>query len=364
MAVLVTGGAGYIGSFTVLQLLLADYQVVVIDNLYNSSVEALERVKFLAGSKAKNFLAFYENDIRDKQGLEKIFAEQTIDSIIHFAALKAVGESSVIPLDYYSVNVNGTIELLQAAKKSDTCRSIVFSSSATVYGDATRIPGMIPIPENCPLDPTNPYGRTKFFIEQIIADHVNAERNAGKPWNAAILRYFNPVGAHPSGILGEDPQGVPLNLLPILGNVAVGKIEKLSVFGNDYPSKDGTPIRDYIHVIDLAKGHIAAVNYMKEHSDTPIKYWNLGTGKGSTVFDIIHAFSKTVGRDLPYEIKGRRAGDVLDLTADPSLANKELNWKTELTLQDACEDLWRWVSNNPDGYRKPYPASLNPQPLA
>jgi len=242
--------------------------------------------------------------------------------------------------------------------------NLVFSSSATVYGDATRFPNMIPIPEHCPIGPTNPYGRTKSTIELVITDHINAQRGnlekAGKPfeqWNGALLRYFNPCGAHPSGIMGEDPEGIPFNLLPLLGKVATGDRDKLLVFGDDYASKDGTAIRDYIHVVDLAKGHLVALNYLREKKPG-VKAWNLGSGRGSTVFEMIKAFSAVVGRDLPYEVVPRRAGDVLDLTANPTLANKELNWKTELTMEKACEDLWRWVDNNPRGYRQEPPPEL------
>lgn len=261
--------------------------------------------------------------------------------------------------------------------------NIVFSSSATVYGDATRFPNMIPIPEHCPIGPTNPYGRTKATVENAITDHVEAQRNnlkkkgePGEQWNAALLRYFNPAGSHPSGIMGEDPQGVPYNLLPLLGHVAIGKREKLLVFGDgkdwtkramfedlanlhglDYSSADGTAIRDYIHVLDLAEGHLVALNYLREHHPG-VRAWNLGTGKGSTVYHMIKAFSAAVGRDLPYEVVGRRAGDVLDLTANPSKANTELKWKAKRTLEDACEDLWRWVHNNPQGYREDPPAFL------
>ncbi|KAK7729111.1 UDP-glucose-4-epimerase [Cytospora paraplurivora] len=365
--VLVTGGTGYIGSFTTLALLENGYEVVIVDNLYNSSKVALDRIELISGKRPK----FYEADVTDKAALDKIFTENPeIDSVIHFAALKAinriaqaVGESSEIPLEYYRVNVGGSITLLRSMTEHNVT-NIVFSSSATVYGDATRFPNMIPIPENCPIGPTNTYGRTKSTIESVIEDHVNAQRNnlkkAGKPyeqWNGANLRYFNPCGAHPSGIMGEDPQGVPYNLLPLLGQVATGKREKLLVFGDDYTSRDGTAIRDYIHVVDLARGHLVALNYLRNNKPG-VKAWNLGSGRGSTVFEIIKAFSKVVGRDLAYEVVDRRQGDVLDLTANPSLANKELNWKTELSMEKACEDLWRWVDNNPQGYRQQPPAEL------
>jgi UDP-glucose 4-epimerase len=278
---------------------------------------------------------------------------------------QAVGESGEIPLTYYRVNVGGSIALLSSMEKHNVT-NIVFSSSATVYGDATRFENMIPIPEHCPIGPTNTYGRTKSTIESVITDQIEAQRNkatkAGKPeegkkWNAALLRYFNPAGAHPSGIMGENPLGVPYNLLPLLAQVAIGKREQLLVFGDDYKSKDGTAIRDYIHVLDLARGHLQALNYLREHQPG-VKAWNLGTGKGSTVFEMIKAFSTAVGRDLPYKVEARRQGDVLDLTANATLANKELGWKTELTLEDACADLWRWTENNPEGYDQAPPSKF------
>jgi len=299
---------------------------------------------------------------------------------------QAVGESSEIPLEYYRTNVYGTICLLTSMTKYNVS-NIVFSSSATVYGDATRFPNMIPIPEECPIGPTNPYGRTKATVEACITDHVEAQRNnlkaEGKPgdhWNAALLRYFNPAGSHPSGLMGEDPQGVPYNLLPLLAQVAIGKRDKLLVFGDgrtaisqshagpyarrflteltaDYASKDGTAIRDYIHILDLAQGHLAALNYLRDNHPG-IRAWNLGTGKGSTVFHMIKAFGAAVGKELPYQVVGRRSGDVLDLTANPKRANAELGWKAERTLEDACEDLWRWTKNNPEGYRQSPPQAF------
>jgi UDP-glucose 4-epimerase len=351
-SVLVTGGTGYIGSFTALALLEADYKVVIVDNLYNSSEEVINRIELICGKRP----AFYKLDITDEAALDKVFDDHPdIDNVIHFAALKAVGESAEIPLEYYRVNVYGSITLLRSMVKHNVT-NIVFSSSATVYGDATRFPNMIPIPEHCPIGPTNTYGRTKSTVESVITDLIDAQRNnakkqgqSGEKWNAALLRYFNPAGAHPSGIMGENPLGVPYNLLPLLAQVAIGKREKLLVFGDDYKSKDGTAIRDYIHVLDLARGHLVALNYLREHHPG-VKAWNLGTGKGSTVFDMIKAFSDVVGRELPYQVVERRPGDVLDLTANPTLANKELNWKTEFTLHDACADLWKWTENNPEGY--------------
>ncbi|MCJ1477682.1 UDP-glucose-4-epimerase [Lambiella insularis] len=384
-SVLVTGGCGYIGSFTALALLEADYKVVVADNLYNASPEVLNRIELICGKKP----AFYNVDITEESSFDRIFTEHPdIDSVIHFAALKAVGESSEIPLEYYRVNVYGTICLLRSMTRHNVT-NIVFSSSATVYGDATRFPNMIPIPEECPLGPTNPYGNTKVTVETLITDHINAQRsNAtkaskaedGKKWNAALLRYFNPAGSHPSGIMGEDPQGVPYNLLPLLAQVAVGKREKLLVFGDgrdafsqsgpgpyasrsltpltvDYDSSDGTAIRDYLHVSDLSRGHLMALNYLREHQPG-VRPWNLGTGKGSTVFHMIKAFEAACGKDLKYEVVGRRTGDVLDLTANPARANRELKWKAEKTLEEACEDLWRWTENNPQGYRQEPPKHL------
>ncbi|KAL9128691.1 MAG: hypothetical protein Q9217_002684 [Psora testacea] len=359
-SVLVAGGAGYIGSFTTLALLEADYKVVIADNLYNSSEEVINRIELICGKRPE----FYNVDIRKQEDLDNVFrAHPDIDSVIHFAALKAVGESTEIPLEYYRTNVYGTINLL-TSMTAHNVSNIVFSSSATVYGDATRFPNMIPIPEHCPIGPTNPYGRTKATVEACITDHVEAQRNnlkkegkSGDHWNAALLRYFNPAGSHPSGVMGEDPQGVPYNLLPLLAQVAVGKRDKLLVFGDDYASKDGTAIRDYIHILDLAKGHLVALNYLRDHHPG-VRAWNLGTGKGSTVYDMIKAFSTAVGRDLKYEVVGRRDGDVLDLTANPTKANEELGWKAERTLEEACEDLWRWTKNNPQGYRQQPPKEL------
>ncbi|KAF2129520.1 UDP-glucose 4-epimerase [Dothidotthia symphoricarpi CBS 119687] len=361
-SVLVTGGTGYIGSFTALALLEADYKVVIVDNLYNSNREVLNRIELICGKRPD----FYEVDIQDEAALDKVFKEHPdIDNVIHFAALKAVGESGEIPLTYYRVNVGGSISLLSAMTKNSVT-NIVFSSSATVYGDATRVPDMIPIPEHCPIGPTNTYGRTKSTVESVITDQIEAQRNKaakegkpeeGKKWNAALLRYFNPAGAHPSGIMGENPLGVPYNLLPLLAQVAIGKREKLLVFGEDYDSKDGTAIRDYIHVLDLAKGHLQALNYLREQQPG-VRAWNLGTGKGSTVFEMIKAFSHVVGRELPYEVAPRRQGDVLNLTAQAKRAGEELGFKTEFTLEDACADLWKWTENNPEGYEQQPPKAF------
>lgn len=356
---LITGGTGYIGSFTVLELLQNDYDVVVVDNLYNSFDEVVNRIELISGKRP----AFENVDITDASAIEAVFAKYpAIDSVIHFAALKAVGESSEIPLDYYFTNVYGTLNLLKSMAKHNVY-NIVFSSSATVYGDATRFPNMIPIPEDCPLGPTNPYGNTKMTVELAITDFINSQRTnlkkAGKDaeadkWNGALLRYFNPAGSHPSGIMGEDPQGIPFNLLPLLAQVATGKREKLLVFGDDYASHDGTAIRDYIHILDLSAGHLSALNYLRDHHPG-VRAWNLGTGRGSTVFEMVKAFSAAVGRDLPYQVVGRRAGDVLNLTSNPSRANQDLGWKATHTLEDACEDLWRWTKNNPEGYRQAPP---------
>jgi UDP-glucose-4-epimerase GalE len=328
--------------------------VVVLDNLSNSSYEAIRRIEKITGKE----VPFVNADLRDRDGLRKAIKDYPgITSVIHFAGLKAVGESTKIPLDYYEQNVSGTINLLKVLTEAGITL-FVFSSSATVYGDATRFENMIPIPEECPLGAESPYGKTKQFIESIVEDHAKA--NPG--WQAALLRYFNPMGAHPSGIMGEDPLGIPNNLLPYLAQVAVGRREKLYVFGNDYPSRDGTPIRDYIHVMDLAAGHVAALKKLEEvreqeksASEKPkqgfCRPWNLGTGHGSTVFEVIKAFNAAVGRDLPYEVSARRPGDVLDLTAKVDRAHNELKWEAKLSMKQACEDLWRWTSQNPYGYQ-------------
>ena len=343
--ILVTGGAGYIGSHTVIELVKNNYKVIIVDNLSNSSYDAVARIEYITSLK----IPFFNVDLRNHDELTKVFKQYPISGVIHFAALKAVGESSKIPLKYYDNNINGTINLLTVMKENSVT-SVVFSSSATVYGDVTRFPNneMIPIPEHCPMDPTNPYGRTKFMIETILKD-VHASESS---WKVAILRYFNPIGAHPSGLLGEDPLGIPNNLLPYLAQVAIGRRDKLSVFGNDYDSHDGTPIRDYIHVVDLAKGHISALKYLDDKAPTSFyREWNLGTGKGSTVFEVYNSFCRAVGEKLPFEIASRRAGDVLNLTANPSRAHKELEWKTEFDIDIACKDLWKWTKENPFGFR-------------
>ncbi|CCE92262.1 bifunctional protein GAL10 TDEL_0E00190 [Torulaspora delbrueckii] len=341
---LVTGGAGYIGSHAVAELIENGYECVVVDNLCNSSYESVARLELLT----KHYIPFCKVDLCDREGLEKVFQEYKIDSVIHFAGLKAVGESTKIPLTYFHNNILGTLVLLELMEKYHV-EKLVFSSSATVYGDATRFPNMIPIPEECPLDPTNPYGHTKFTIEKILQDLYASNTNI---WKFAILRYFNPIGAHPSGLIGEDPLGIPNNLLPYMAQVAVGRREKLYVFGDDYETRDGTPIRDYIHVVDLAKGHIAALKYLDAHStDGLCREWNLGSGTGSTVFEVHRAFANASGKEIPYEVTGRRAGDVVNLTAKPDRAKEELKWQTHLDVGMACTNLWKWATENPFGYQ-------------
>ncbi|SCU89902.1 LADA_0F00452g1_1 [Lachancea dasiensis] len=343
--VLVTGGAGYIGSHTVVELIENGYKCVVVDNLCNSSYESIARLQVLT----KTEIPFFNVDLTDEEGVAKIFQQYPIDSVIHFAGLKAVGESATIPLKYYHNNITGTLVLLETMRKFGT-KKLVFSSSATVYGDATRFPDMIPIPEECPTQPTNPYGKTKLAIEEILADLHASEP---EKWKFAVLRYFNPIGAHASGLIGEDPLGIPNNLLPYMAQVAVKRREKLFVFGNDYDSRDGTPIRDYIHVVDLARGHIASLKYLDQIGDKQgiCRAWNLGSGTGSTVMEVYKAFCLACGIDLQFEVVGRRAGDVLNLTAKPTRALEELKWRTEMSVADACEDLWKWTTGNPFGYQ-------------
>ena len=337
MAILVTGGAGFIGSHTCVELLDAGYDIVVVDNLCNSSMESVKRVEQITGKSVK----FYETDIRDAEGLNRIFENETIDSVIHFAGLKAVGESVSIPLEYYNNNIGGTITLCDVMRKHGV-KNIIFSSSATVYGD----PAFIPITEECPKGIcTNPYGWTKWMLEQILTDLHTADEE----WNVVLLRYFNPIGAHKSGMIGEDPKGIPNNLMPYISQVAIGKLEKLGVFGNDYDTHDGTGVRDYIHVVDLAIGHVKALKKIEEKAGVSV--YNLGTGTGYSVLDMLHAFEKACGKTLPYEIKGRRAGDIATCYADPSKAKAELGWVAERGLEEMCEDTWRWQSQNPDGYR-------------
>ena len=337
MKVLVTGGAGYIGSHTVVELLNAGYEVVVIDNLDNASQESLKRVEQITGKKA----AFYERDVRDKAALQNIFKEHKIDWVIHFAGLKAVGESVRKPVEYYDNNLVSTLTLLEVMKENNV-KKIVFSSSATVYGD----PDVLPLTEECKTGgTTNPYGTSKLMQEMILKDVYTSDPE----WNIALLRYFNPVGAHESGLIGEDPKGIPNNLMPYVAQVASGKLQKIGVFGNDYPTPDGTGVRDYIHVVDLAKGHVAAIENLKEAG---VHIYNLGTGNGYSVLDMIHAFSKACGKELPYEIKPRRAGDIAACYASSAKAEKELGWKAEYDLEKMCVDQWNWQKNNPNGYQK------------
>ena len=337
MKILVTGGAGYIGSHTTLELLKAGFDVVVVDNLCNSSPKSLKRVAKLAGRAPK----FYKVDIRDAKKFDKVFeAEGKFDAAIHFAALKAVGESTQIPLKYYNNNLGGTFTLLDIMAKHG-CKNIVFSSSATVYGQ----PQTVPIREDFPTPGcTNPYGWTKLMMEQVFKDVQKADPE----WNVIILRYFNPIGAHESGIIGEDPAGIPNNLLPYVAQVAVGRLKELSVFGNDYPTPDGTGIRDYIHVVDLALGHVKAIEKLVKKPG--LKIYNLGTGNGYSVLQIVKAFEKASGRPVPYAIKPRRPGDIAECWADPSLAAKELGWKAERGIAEMCADAWRWQSKNPWGF--------------
>ncbi len=335
MAILVTGGAGYIGSHTCLELLQAGYEVVVVDNLINSKQESLRRVQELSGRK----LTFHQVDLLDKEALRRVFAESTFEAVIHFAGLKAVGESVLIPLRYYHNNLMGTITLCEVMQEYKV-KNIVFSSSATVYGD----PKQVPIPEEAPLAPTSPYGRTKWMIEEILQDVHRADNE----WNIIILRYFNPVGAHPSGRIGEDPQGIPNNLTPYIAQVAIGKLPLLYIFGNDYPTVDGTGVRDYIHVVDLAQGHLKALEKLSERPGVVI--YNLGTGRGYSVLEVVAAFEKVSGRKITYKIVGRRPGDIAISYADPSKANRELNWKAERGIEEMCRDLWNWQSQNPHGY--------------
>ncbi len=337
MKILVTGGSGYIGSHTVLELLEAGYDTVVLDNLCNSSEESLNRVEQITGKK----VTFYKADIRDHEAMDKIFADEKPEAVIHFAGLKAVGESVQKPLMYYDNNIAGTVTLLNVMKEYG-CKKIVFSSSATVYGK----PASVPIREDFPLSVTNPYGRTKLMIEKILGDVYTADNS----WDIILLRYFNPIGAHESGLIGEDPDGIPNNLLPYVAKVAVGRLEKVNVFGDDYDTPDGTGVRDYIHVVDLAKGHVKAIEKIAQNPG--LKVYNLGTGNGYSVLDIIHAFSKACGHEIPYVIGPRRAGDIDMCYADPQKAYEELNWKAEYNLDKMCEDTWRWQSQNPDGYGK------------
>ena len=332
---LVTGGAGYIGSHTLIELINNNFEVVVIDNLANSSRESLRRVEQITG----HDIPFIEADVRDQSVLDDIFTTYSIDSVIHFAGLKAVGESVAKPLEYYDNNLVSTLALLEAMRKHSV-KQLVFSSSATVYGS----PSELPLRETSTVGVglTNPYGKTKYMIEQIIQDYCAADPT----FEATILRYFNPIGSHQSGQIGEDPNGIPNNLLPYVAQVAVGKLQSVGVFGDDYDTPDGTGVRDYIHVVDLARGHVAALQHMKAGANV----YNLGTGSGTSVLEIIKAFSKACGRDLPYEIKPRRAGDIAACYADCSKAERELGWRAELSIEQACADSWRWQSQNPNGF--------------
>jgi len=342
MSVLVTGGAGFIGSHTCVELLNAGYEVVIVDNLVNSCREAVERIEKITGKK----VAFYEVDLLDKEKLTTVFDENQIDAVIHFAGLKAVGESVQKPLEYYYNNLTGTLNLCDVMR-THNCKSIVFSSSATVYGD----PAFVPITEECPKGAiTNPYGKTKGMLEEILSDLCVPDPE----WKVILLRYFNPIGAHESGLIGENPKGIPNNLLPYITQVAVGKLACLGVFGDDYDTPDGTGVRDYIHVVDLAEGHVKAMEKLKSMDDkkeSGTRIYNLGTGIGYSVLDIVHNFEKASGIKIPYEIKPRRAGDIATCYADASLAEKELGWTAKRGIEKMCEDAWRWQSQNPEGLK-------------
>lgn len=336
MAILVTGGAGYIGSHTCVELLNSGYEVVVVDNFCNSTTESVKRVQKITGKTVK----LYEGDVRDKDIMNKIFDENKIDSVIHFAGLKAVGESCAKPIEYYDNNLTSTLVLLDVMRKHG-CKKIVFSSSATVYGTPERLP----LDENCRVGgTTNPYGTSKYFQELMLRD-VYASDNE---WTVVLLRYFNPVGAHESGLIGEDPAGIPNNLTPYIAKVAIGELKEVGVFGNDYDTPDGTGVRDYIHVVDLARGHVAAIDKITKSG---VYTYNLGTGNGSSVMDVIHAFEKACGKKLPYSIKPRRAGDIATCYADSDKAKRELGWEAKLDIDDMCASLWNWQTKNPKGYK-------------
>ena len=339
MKILVTGGAGYIGSHTCVELLNNGYEVVVMDNLYNASEKAVERVQQITGKTLK----FYNADMLDQPAMDQIFEAEKPDAVIHFAGYKAVGESVVKPIEYYHNNMTGTLLLCDTMRKHG-CKNIIFSSSATVYGD----PLQIPISEECPKqNPTNPYGQTKTMLEQVLMDIHRADPE----WNVTLLRYFNPIGAHKSGLIGEDPKGIPNNLLPYVAQVAIGKLKCVGVFGNDYDTPDGTGVRDYIHVVDLARGHVKALEKFKENKGVLI--YNLGTGHGYSVLQVIAAFSKACGKEIPYEIKPRRAGDIATCYCTPAKAKAELGWEAEYGIEEMCADSWRWQSQNPNGYNDP-----------
>jgi UDP-glucose 4-epimerase len=336
MAILITGGAGYIGSHTCIELLNNNYKIIVVDNLSNSSIESLNRVKEITGKQFK----FYNESVLNREKMNEVFLENNIEAVIHFAGFKAVGESTTIPLTYYYNNIISTIILCDVMQKHNV-KKFIFSSSATVYG----IPKTSPITEEFPLSVTNPYGQTKLMIEQIMRDVAKADGE----WSIALLRYFNPFGAHQSGRIGEDPNGIPNNLMPYVTQVAVGKLKELNIFGNDYPTKDGTGVRDYIHVVDLAKGHVKALEKVLE--TTGIDAYNLGTGKGYSVLEMVNAFEKVSGKKIPYKIIGRRPGDVAICFADVSKAKRELGWEAEYGLEEMCLDSWRWQVNNKNGYQ-------------
>ena len=336
MRILLTGGTGYIGSHTAVELINAGYEVVIIDNLYNSKMTVLERIEKISGQRP----SFYKGDVLNTDFLTSILKKERIDAVIHFAGLKAVGESVEKPLFYYENNVSGTLSLCKAMTEAEV-NNLVFSSSATVYGD----PATVPIDESFPTGgTTNPYGTSKYMIERILMDW----QKSNPQQNVALLRYFNPVGAHKSGLIGEDPNGIPNNLMPYITQVAIGKRAELSVFGNDYPTKDGTGVRDYIHVVDLAKGHVKAIEKLK--SKPGLGIWNLGTGNGYSVLDVVKAFEKASGKEIKYRIAPRRAGDIATCYADPSKANTELGWKAEYGIEEMCRDSWNWQSKNPNGY--------------
>ena len=336
MRVLVTGGAGFIGSHTVVQLAAAGHEVVVVDSFANAKPSVVGRLETLTGGP----LEVHAFDLTDRDKTESLLADRTFDAVIHFAGLKAVGESVAVPLDYYQNNLDSTFALVRAMQRHGV-HKLVFSSSATVYGENAPVP----MREELPTSATNPYGWTKVMIEQVLRDVARTDSQ----WRVALLRYFNPVGAHPSGIIGEDPHGIPNNLMPFIAQVAVGKLEKLRIFGGDYPTPDGTALRDYIHVEDLAAGHIAALNRLATTDDT-VSVWNLGTGHGTSVLEVLRAFEKACGRQLPYEVVERRAGDIAASYADPSRAEAELAWKATRTIDDMCADQWNWQSRNPGGY--------------
>ncbi|AYE33873.1 UDP-glucose 4-epimerase GalE [Clostridium septicum] len=331
MAILVSGGMGYIGSHTTIELLNEGHKVIIVDNLYNSNIMVKDKIKEITGKEPK----FYKIDLLNEDDVEVVFKENNIDAVIHFAALKAVGESVSMPLEYYNNNLTSTLVLLKLMKKYDV-KNFVFSSSATVYGESE----IIPIPENAPLSATNPYGRTKLMVEDILRDLYKADNS----FNIAILRYFNPVGAHKSGLIGEDPKGIPNNLMPYITKVAVGELKELNIFGDDYDTVDGTGVRDYIHVVDLAKGHLKALEKLNENPG--LVTYNLGTGKGYSVLELVKAFSEASGVEIPYKIVGRRPGDIATCYANPSKANRELNWVAEKGIKEICEDSWRWQSKN------------------